>query len=281
MQKLQFLIDMLTKGRKIHISVLDISGVLNTAYARLDYKNVIHSKAFCDAAKSTQKGFRCCIHCKYLANTRAIEDKKPFCGHCSYGIFEVAMPVVIGESVAAVVYVGNAVTDKDYTRARIEKVSRYTRVDRAMLLSLTEECEYTHNTEELFGIAEIVCDHIKAIHKAKPQTETKRHWLVAALKQHADEGYCSGTTLKELSVLYHKNEKYLGRLFKKEMGMSFHQYCLSLRLKKAELMLLGTSEKVIDVALECGFNNIPYFNRAFKAQYGSTPGEHASKMNRK
>ena len=46
-------------------------------------------------------------------------------------------------------------------------------------------------------------------------------------------------------------------------------------------MLLGTSEKVIDVALECGFNNIPYFNRAFKAQYGSTPGELASKMNRK
>ena len=43
MQKLQFLIDMLTKERKIHISILDVSGILNTPSTKIAFQNVIHS----------------------------------------------------------------------------------------------------------------------------------------------------------------------------------------------------------------------------------------------
>ena len=72
----------------------------------------------------------------------------------------------------------------------------------------------------------------------------------------------------------------MGRLFIKEMHVSFHEYCLLLKLQKAEALLLGTGEKIIDVALECGFDNISYFNRVFKKQYGMSPGEyiHARKQ---
>ena len=62
-------------------------------------------------AKSTERGYRLCLRCKKLANTKAVAHKKPFCGHCLYGLYEAAMPVIIGESVAAVVYVGNAITE--------------------------------------------------------------------------------------------------------------------------------------------------------------------------
>ena len=111
MQNLQFLIDMLTKGRKLHISILDLSGILNTPSTKISFENVIHSKKFCNIAKSTERGYRLCLRCKKLANTKAVAHKKPFCGHCLYGLYEVAMPVIIGESVAAVVYVGNAITE--------------------------------------------------------------------------------------------------------------------------------------------------------------------------
>ena len=121
MQKLQILIDMLTKERKIHISILDVSGILNTPSTKIDFRNVIHSKNFCNIAKSSEKGYRSCLHCKDLANTKAITSRKPFCGHCLYGIYEAAMPVIIGETVSAVVYVGNAIVDVDQTKNRIEK----------------------------------------------------------------------------------------------------------------------------------------------------------------
>lgn len=274
MSKLQFLIDMLTKGRKIHISILDLNGILNTSSTKIDFQNVIHSKSFCNIAKSTEKGFRSCLHCKNLANTKAITSKQPFCGYCLYGIYEAAMPVIIDETVSAIVYVGNAIVDIDQTKNRIEKVCRYTHVDKEKLYEQIKECEYIDNTNEIMSIAEIVSDYIKMLYKTETKVYPRLHWLVSALKQYADQTFCFNPTLKELSVLYHKNEKYMGRLFKKEMGMTFHQYCLMLRLQKAEALLLKTSDKIINIALECGFNNISYFNRVFKAHYGMTPGEY-------
>ena len=274
MQKLQFLIDMLTKERKIHISILDLSGILNTQSTKVAFQNVIHSKTFCDIAKSTEKGYRSCLHCKNLANTKAVSSKKPFYGHCLYGIYEAAMPVIIGDTVSAIVYVGNAIVDIDQTKNRIEKACRYTHVDKQKLHEQIEECEHVDHINELVGISEIVCDYIKMLYQTEPKESSHLHWLVSALKRHADQTYCFNPTLKELSVIYHKNEKYIGRLFKNEMHASFHEYCLLLKLQKAEALLLKTTDKIIDIALECGFDNISYFNRTFKKQYGVSPMEY-------
>ena len=72
MQNLQVMIDQLTKGRHLHISILDLTGILNNTMTEISFKNVIHSKRFCDIAKSTDKGYRTCLRCKMLANTKAI-----------------------------------------------------------------------------------------------------------------------------------------------------------------------------------------------------------------
>ena len=87
MQTLQTFITQLEKGRALHISVLDLSGALNTPLTRVEFKYAIHSKSFCDIAKSTDKGYNACILCKMVANRKAAEEKKPFCGYFRYGIF--------------------------------------------------------------------------------------------------------------------------------------------------------------------------------------------------
>ena len=57
MQNLQVMIDQLTKERHLHISILDLTGILNNTMTEISFKNVIHSKRFCDIAKSTDKGY--------------------------------------------------------------------------------------------------------------------------------------------------------------------------------------------------------------------------------
>ena len=78
----------------------------------------------------------------------------------------------------------------------------------------------------------------------------------------------------DIEFMDRKNEKYLGRLFKKEMGISFSEYCIGLRLEKAEESLLKSNDKIIDIALDCGFNNISYFNRVFRKKHNVSPGEY-------
>ena len=195
---------------------------MNTPSRKIDFKNAIHSKTFCKVAKSTEEGYRLCLRCKKFANTKATSKKKFFCGHCIYGLFEVSMPVIVGDAVAAVVYVGNAIVDINYTKYRIDKACRHTNVDKQKLYEQTEECEHIDDADELTGIAEIVCDYIKALYHAEPKTPAQNHWLVSKIKQHADQTFCYGPTLKELSVLYHKNEKYMGRTFKKEKKPGRH-----------------------------------------------------------
>ena len=281
MQNLQSLINMLTKGRKLHICIMDVSGILNTPATDVSAKNKMHIKEFCNIAKSTDKGYDLCMDCKGRANTKAVTRKKPFCGHCRYGLYEAAHPVVIGENVAAVVYVGNAVMDLAQTKAKITSACLQSGVDKRKLFAQLSECEQLNSDEDLLAIAEIVADYIKLLYRKEEKPKQQIHWLALAMKQYADQNYLQNPTLKQLAVLYQKNEKYMGRLFQKEIGMPFRKYCLLLRLQKAAALLEDPTSKAIDVAIECGFDNISYFNRSFKAQYGVTPMEYACKKQQK
>lgn len=277
MQTLQFLIDELSKGRNFHISVLDLSGILDNPYAKLELKNIVHTKRFCAIAKATHLGGAACRMCKKHANTKAVEGKQPFGGYCIYGLYEVAVPVLINESVCAVVYVGNAVMDKNKTEKTAKRTCKRTGVNENRLLAELERCEYIENDEELFKIGDLVADYLLYIHKNAPKPKHEMHWLAYLMKRHADEMYRTDMSLSEFATTYQKNEKYIGRLFKHEIGMSYAEYVQEVRLSHAKQQIAKSDERIIDIALECGFNNVSYFNRSFKKKYGISPTAYRAK----
>lgn len=273
MQDLQFFIDMLTKGRGIHIAVLDLDGILSTEQTSLVFKSTIHSKDFCHIAKSTERGYARCVHCKGLANARAISSREGFWGYCPWGLCEAALPVVRRGTVAAIIYVGNFIVDECESRARLERACRLLGREAEPLAERLGECERLCDPREALRLAELVRDHLLALADRGGAPVSELNWLTRKLKQYADDLYCTDVKLRDLAVRYHKSEKYMGRIFLREMGVSFREYCNRLRLARAERMLVDGDEKIIDIALECGFNNVSYFNRQFKKAHGITPGE--------
>ncbi len=197
-----------------------------------------------------------------------------FCGHCIYGLYEVAVPVIIEKSAAAIVYVGNAITDENRTKERIRKTCHRTGVSEQALLSKLQDCEVLERPDDLLQIGEIISDYIKALWENTPKRKTESHWLVSLTKRYAEENFSRGICLREIAVTHQMNEKYIGRIFKQEMGQSFHEYCMALRLQKAEKLLVQYDGKIIDIAMECGFNNISYFNRVFQREYHMSPTEY-------
>ena len=63
------------------------------------------------------------------------------------------------------------------------------------------------------------------------------------------------------------------RLFENE-GTSFTEHVLTQRLALAHRMLTDPrreGEKISSIALDAGFGDVSYFNRAFRRHYGDTP----------
>lgn len=276
MQSLQTLIDLLERGRKLHISIHDLSGILSYTETEVARKNVIHSKPICDMAKSTPSGFQACLLNKAKANLKATESGECFCGHCIYGIFEYAMPIVVRGRVAAIVYVGNAIIDPDETLKRIKRTCEETGVSEKKMLELCEGCEKVTSSEELMQTAEIVSDYLKLLYSRRDneKNEGDFHWLTVVMMHYAEENFSNAISIGDIAILYNRNEKYIGRLFKSELGMSFSEYCNQVRLKKAEKLIRETDKKIIDISTECGFENVTYFNRLFKKKYGVPPSRY-------
>ena len=67
------------------------------------------------------------------------------------------------------------------------------------------------------------------------------------------------------------SERYVNELLY-EAGASFTSRLNELRLRKAAELLAHRGERRIsDIAFECGFNDLSYFNRCFRRRFGLTP----------
>ncbi|MDY3928314.1 MAG: helix-turn-helix domain-containing protein [Clostridia bacterium] len=273
---LKKIIDTLCYRTNLHVCIHDISGILNLENLSIDIKNKIHSKTFCDIAKSTQLGFDVCIHCKTSANDKAVNEKKSFSGYCSYGLFEFVKPVLINNIPVCIIYIGNILKDKYISTDKIIKTSEKTKVKSDMLIKELENSEpYVKN--EIYGnIAGIIEAYIKFAAEKNNFIQNNNYEQRCAQKvesviEYIDLNFDKNISLKKLSKLYFINEKYLGCLFKSKTGMTFREYLNKVRLDNAAKYLSYTDRTIINISIDCGFSNVTYFNRMFMKRYNMTP----------
>ena len=55
------------------------------------------------------------------------------------------------------------------------------------------------------------------------------------------------------------------------IGCSPLQYVKQLRLQKAPELLLSTNLKISEIGMQCGFQEMSYFAKEFRAMKGCTP----------
>lgn len=77
--------------------------------------------------------------------------------------------------------------------------------------------------------------------------------------------------LEELASQACMSKAHFLRTFKMELGQTPMDFVLKERLKLARQYLLIGGFQIQEVSVMSGFNNITYFIRAFKTEYGSTP----------
>lgn len=80
-------------------------------------------------------------------------------------------------------------------------------------------------------------------------------------------------SLKTLAEHLKMNSAYLGQLFQKEVGSNFNHYCHHLRLKQANFQIIHSDTSISDIAKDLGYEDISYFYRLYKKDFGCTPNK--------
>ncbi|MCC6681024.1 MAG: helix-turn-helix transcriptional regulator [Phycisphaeraceae bacterium] len=95
-------------------------------------------------------------------------------------------------------------------------------------------------------------------------------WLPRVL-QMIEQRYDEPLGLSDLSAEAQVSREHLCRQFARAAGCSPIAYLNRRRIQAAMWLLRTTDERVIEVALRCGYNDLSHFNRLFKTMVGTTP----------
>lgn len=97
---------------------------------------------------------------------------------------------------------------------------------------------------------------------------------IEELRQFLDLDYSHPHTLEGLAKRAGLSRTALCRAFKAYTGKRVFDYLIERRIQAAMMRLRGGNEKILGIALECGFNDLAYFNRKFKQIVGVTPSQY-------
>lgn len=87
------------------------------------------------------------------------------------------------------------------------------------------------------------------------------------------EGYSRDMTLEGCAEEMKFHPVYLGRVFKRETGMTFSEYLVNYRMTLAKEWLENTNMKVSDISDRLNYSNTTAFIRSFRKVVGITPGQ--------
>ena len=87
------------------------------------------------------------------------------------------------------------------------------------------------------------------------------------------ENYESQLSLTDIAKAADMSPKYFCYFFKEKTGKTPVEYLNGYRIEKASQMLLNSDQSVTEIAFSCGFNDLSYFIRTFKAQKGISPAK--------
>lgn len=107
-----------------------------------------------------------------------------------------------------------------------------------------------------------------------PPSENADTRRLKTVLQYVTAHFADNLPVAEAAAVCQCSPSHFMRWFKQMTGQRFTEYLNIYRLNAAAEALRTTDDTVLTVAERCGFKNLSYFNRAFKASFGLTPREY-------
>jgi len=265
------------------ICIQDVSGEYGGLIDSLPYEMKFHLGPVCRLIKPARRGMEFCAACKYKAIDCARLMGRPYVGCCRFGVWEVVWPVYVRDRISCVIFIGNLLHDADLYRERIRSMAPVVGADTDALLELERElCPTGGDFSPYFRRARLLADYLTLLAEHSPGMLSRpdadalqcRSTIVKSVISYTGLYYSDPLTLHRLAQNHYVSENWLGRLFRRETGMSFSEYLHHVRTRAACEQLRNSSESIAQISAAVGYDSVSYFNRCFKRITNMTPGEY-------
>lgn len=124
-----------------------------------------------------------------------------------------------------------------------------------------------------------IADYLDALLTKRDSNKEKRFGIsLQKAVTYIDENYCrDDLSLSGVAAIANISPNHFSVLFSQEMGMTFMEYLIGRRMKKAQELLMMTDMRSSEIAYEVGYKDPHYFSHTFKKNVGMTPKEYRAR----
>ncbi|MNI42692.1 HTH-type transcriptional activator Btr [compost metagenome] len=97
---------------------------------------------------------------------------------------------------------------------------------------------------------------------------------IEAAKQYIEHHLAEDLSLDAVSSKVFISPKYLSKLFKEELGITYTDYITGQRMEQAKQLIVSNNMSIEQIASTVGYGTTAYFIKRFKEMYGCTPGNY-------
>lgn len=93
----------------------------------------------------------------------------------------------------------------------------------------------------------------------------------STIKRFVDENYHRNIKVEEIGKKIGINQNTIRKAFKAQYNITVSDYIAELRMLKAKKLIINKELMIKEIAIECGYEYVQNFTRAFKKKFGISP----------
>lgn len=143
---------------------------------------------------------------------------------------------------------------------RAGSASQIEAIERALILAIAQ-CGITENAQSKIQLSE------------KSNARRADEQIARAAMRYIADNLEARLSVEEIAAHVHLSPRHMARLFARFCGVVPTAYIEGVRLERAAAMLSQSGTPIKEIARACGFADVHYFTRRFRARFGAPPGE--------
>ena len=163
-----------------------------------------------------------------------------------------------------------------YPECRLYELNPYRQLKKELAMAISQRTDGENNLSLFFesgGIMRLLLAPFLLNTQSYPEPEgNEKRWLQSVLS-YIETNLGQEISLRNLAEVASLHPTYFSDLFKRVTGIRPMAYLTEKRINRSQILLASTKKSIKEIAYECGFSSVSYFNRIFKKVVHSTPGE--------